>query len=177
MKKIKSRYRLFGGFGLLLGMNLLFFFLTFLLVTGSKINYQTVDLYNDKNAQFAYGIILGLNLLFLSLFASQLKYIIITNEGITFINPLLPIFRKTFKWTDFDYYMLTEENSRYNSYEAVWFIKNNKLKRRFSSFYYSNYQDLKRQIRTQKSSKIKYSPLSQLFISLRIQKVNNKILF
>ena len=177
MKKIKSRYRLFGGFGVLLGINLLVLFFTFQLVTGSKINYQTVDLYNDKNAQYAYGILLSINVLFLSLFSSQLKYIIITNESITFVNPLLPFFRKTYKWTDFDYFMLTEEDSRYSTYEAVWFIKNDKLKRRFSSFYYSNYQDLKRQIRTQKRSKIEYSQLSQLFILLRIQKVNNQNLF
>jgi hypothetical protein len=173
MNKTYSRYKLFGGFGLLIGLNGLIGFGTFKLLTASKVSYDKVDLFNDSNALFAYSVIIGLNLLFLLLFMTQSKFVITDSSGITFINPLIPIFRKKRLWTDFDYFILVDEDSRYSTHEAVWLIKNERIKGRFSSFYYSNYQDLKRQIKTKGKGKKNFSPFGQLFALMGLKKIKN----
>ena len=171
MYKTFSRYKLFGGFGLLLVLNALIGFLTFKLLTASKISYAKVDLINDSSALFAYSVIIGLNFLLLLLFMTQTKFLIADSNGITFINPLIPIFRKKRSWTDFDYFILVDEYSNYNTYEAVWLIKDKKIKGRFSSFYYSNYQELKRQIKTKPRGKKHFGPFDQLFALLGFKQI------
>jgi hypothetical protein len=54
MTKIYSRYKILGGFGLLVGLNLLIGFGTFKLLTDSKVSYDKVDLLNDKDALYVY---------------------------------------------------------------------------------------------------------------------------
>ena len=94
MTKIYSKYKIFGGFGLLIGLNIVIGFGTFKLLTYSKISYDKVDLINDPNALFAYSVIIGLNILLLLLFITQCKFIITDSTGITFVNPLIPVLRK-----------------------------------------------------------------------------------
>ncbi|MCX7929055.1 MAG: hypothetical protein N2558_05250 [Patescibacteria group bacterium] len=173
MTKVYSKYKLFGGFGLLVGLNILIGFWTFKLLTSSKISYDKVDLINDNNALFAYSVIIGLNLLFLILLATQCKFVIADNNGITFINPLIPILRNTKQWTDFDYFILVEEASRYETHEAVWLIKDERIIGRFSSFYYANYKDLKNQIKTKGHGKKRYGPFEQLFALLGLKRIKN----
>ncbi|KIA82311.1 hypothetical protein [Kaistella jeonii] len=173
MTKVYSKYKIIGGFGLLLGLNILIGFGTFKLLISSKISYDKVDLINDKNALFAYSVIIGLNLLFLLLLATQSKFVIADNSGITFINPLIPILRNSKQWTDFDYYILVEEHSRYETHEAVWLIKDEKIKGRFSSFYYANYTDLKKQIKTKGLGKKNYGQFVQLFALLGLKRIKN----
>ncbi|MFD3002598.1 hypothetical protein ACFS7Z_19665 [Pontibacter toksunensis] len=174
MKKVYSKYKFFGGFGLLIGLNLLIGFASFKLLTASKISIEHVDLLNDSDARFAYTIIIGLNLLFLLLFITQSRFIIVNTIGITFINPLLPLLRKTRSWSDFDYYITVDENSRYSTYEAVWLIKDGKLKGRFSSYYYSNYYEIKSQIKTRRGGKKYFNPFSQFFIILGMKRIKTK---
>ncbi|WP_417603540.1 hypothetical protein [Owenweeksia hongkongensis] len=173
MNKTYARYKIFGGFGLLVGLNILIGLGTFKLLTASKVSYDTVDLINDSNAQFAYSLLIGLNLLFLLLFMTQSKFIITDSSGITFINPLVPLIRSKKYWTDFDYFILVDEDSKYSTHEAVWFIKDEKIKGRFSSFYYSNYQDLKQQIKIKGKGKRNFGPFGQLFGLLGIKKIKN----
>lgn len=173
MNKTYSRYKILGGFGLLIGLNTLFGLGTFKLLTSSKVSYDKIDLLIDSNALFAYSVFIGLNLLSLLLFMTQSKFVITDSSGITFINPLIPIFRKKRLWTDFDYFILVDEDSRYSTHEAVWLIKDERIKGRFSSFYYSNYQDLKRQIKTNGKGKKNYSPLVQLLALIGLKKINN----
>ncbi len=142
-------------------------------MTTSKVSYDEVDLINDSGALFAYSAIIGLNLLFLLLLMTQSKFVITDSNGITFINPLLPIFRQKRNWNEFDYFILVEENSRYSTSEAVWLIKDGKVKGRFSSFYYSNYQDLKGQIKTRGKGKKSFSPLGQLFVLMGLKKIKD----
>lgn len=147
MTRVYSKYKIFGGFGLFIGLNLLIGSLTFQLLTRSKISYDKVDIINDEKALLAYSIIIGLNLLFLTLMATQCRFIIADKNGITFINPLIPFLKKTRLWTDFDYFILVDEASQYDTYEAVWLIKDGKIKGRISSFNYLNYKDLKKQLK------------------------------
>lgn len=173
MTKVISRYKFFGGFGLLIGLNALIGFGTFMLLTNSKISYDKVDLLNDDKALFAYSVIIGLNILFLTLLGTQGKFVIADTDGITFINPIFPFLRTFKQWTDFDYYILVDEDSRYSTHEAVWLIKDEKIKGRFSSFYYSNYSDLKRQIKIKGYGKKQYSPFGQLFALLGLKRIKN----
>lgn len=173
MTKVYSKYKIIGGFGLLLSLNILLGFGTYKLLTSSKISYEKVDLINDNSALFAYSVIIGLNLLFLILLATQSKFVIADKYGITFINPIIPFLRKSNQWTDFDYYILVDEDSRYETHEAVWLIKDKKIKGRFSSFYYTNYQDLKKQIKTKGHGKRHYGPFEQLFALLGLKGIKN----
>lgn len=173
MTKVYSKYKFFGGFGLLIVLNILMGFGTFKLLTSSKLGFDKVDLIKDNNALFAYSLVIGLTLLFLILLATQSKFVIADNNGITFINPLIPILRTTRKWEDFDYFILVEEASRYDTHEAVWLIKDEKIKGRFSSFYYTNYKDLKKQIKVKGHGRKHFGPFEQLFALLGLKRIKN----
>lgn len=173
MTKIYSKYKIFGGFGLLVGLTLLIGFCAFKLITASNLSYDRVDLLHDQKALIAYSIIAGIFLLCMTLFATQCRYIIADNDGVLFVNPIIPIFRTHKLWTDFDFYIVVDESSRGGSHEAVWLIKNKKVRCRFSSFYYTNYDELKGQIRTEGKGKKYYGPFGQLFGLLGIMKIKN----
>lgn len=147
---------------------------TYKLLTSSKISLDKVDLLNDSGAQYAYGIILGLQLLMIILFATQNRFIIADNEGIRIFNPLIPIFKSEYRWTDFDYYVTVEESSQHATHEAIWLIKDQRLKVRFSSFYYSNYDDLIDKIRTPNKGVRDFNPFDQLFILIGLKGVREK---
>ncbi|MEJ1238433.1 hypothetical protein WBG78_09900 [Chryseolinea sp. T2] len=173
MKRVCSNYKLFGGFGLLIALNGIIGFGAYKLLTSSNISIDKVDLLNDNDARFTYAVILGLLTLFLVLFITQNRFIIASREEIVFINPLIPFLRKKYKWTDFDYYVTVDESSRHASHEAVWLIKNGKLEARFSSFYYSNYDDLLGQISTRNEGGKDFSVFDQLLILLRLKRVKD----
>ncbi|TKK64870.1 hypothetical protein FC093_21700 [Ilyomonas limi] len=168
---VHSKYKIFGGFGLILGLNLLIGFGVYKLLTASKISVDKVDLVNDNGARIAYVILFGVLFLFLILLMTQCKRIIADKDGITFINPLLPFLRKRSNWTDFDYFITVDEDSKYSKHEAIWFIKNEKINKRISSFYYSNYFDLLSQVKSKGKGKQYFDPFSQLFALLRLKKI------
>jgi hypothetical protein len=170
MRRVTSSYKYFGGFGLLILLNGLIGIGTYKLLT----TVDMVDLLNNSNTQKVYAVVLGLQLLFLTLFSTQNRFIIADNDGITFINPLLPFLRSTYRWTDFDYYLTVDESSQHSTHEAIWLIKNKRLKARFSSFYYSNYDDLIDQVRTKNKGDKYFNPFDQLFILTGLKGVKEK---
>ncbi len=168
-----SKYKILGGFGLLVGLNLLVAFGIFKLLTASKISVDKVDLINNGEARIAYAVLFGVLSLFLLLFMTQCKRIIVDNDGITFINPLLPFLRKTTMWSDFDYCITVDEDSKFSTHEAAWLIKEGKLHSRISSFYYTNYLNLLDQVKSIKKGKRYFDPLSQLFMLMRLKKIKD----
>jgi len=168
--QIHSKYKIFGGFGLLVGMNLFTLGICMLLIT-SKISVDKVDLVNDRSARIAYLFLFGMLFLFLLLLLTQCKRIIADKDGITFINPLLPFLRKTKRWSDFDYYITVDETSKYRTYEAIWLIKKRKINRRISSFYYSNYSDILSRVKSKRKGKKYFDPFSQIFLCLGLKKL------
>ncbi|MFP4092363.1 MAG: hypothetical protein ACLFT3_18790 [Cyclobacteriaceae bacterium] len=176
MEKVHSRYRLFGDFGLLIVLNGLIGIGTHRIVFDSDINYKVVDLLNDSEARYVYLVILGLQSLFLILFMTQCKYIIIDENEISFVNPLFPILRRKLKWSDYDYWVFVDEHSRGKTHEAIWLIKDNKVRDRFSSFYYSNYSKLKNKIerKVKGKGKLRIGPFGQLtsILGMKIAKPN-----
>jgi hypothetical protein len=170
MRRVISHYKLFGGFGLFILLNGLIGIGTFKLLT--KLDWT--DLINNSNTQAVYAFVIGLQILFLWLFSTQNRFIIADNDGITFINPLLPVLRSKYRWTDFDYYLTVEESSSYSTHEAVWLIKDKRLKARFSSFYYSNFEDILDQVRTTSKSGRYLNPLDQFLILMGLKGVKEK---
>ena len=108
MNRTYSRYKIFGGFGLLVGLNLLIGFGTFTLLTASKFSCGKVDFAADPNALYAYSIVIGLNVVVSLLLMTQSEFVIADSDGITFINPVLPMLRRKRLWTDFDYFILVD---------------------------------------------------------------------
>lgn len=131
MRKVYSQYKFFGGFGLLIALNALAGLGTYKLIFDSNINYRVVDLINDSDAQYAYLVIIGLQILFLVLFSTQNKFIISDQNEITFVNPLLPFIQRKKTWDSYDYWVTVDESSQGGTYEAVWLIKNGRIKGRF----------------------------------------------
>lgn len=41
---------------------------------------------------------------------------------------VMPIIRNSKRWSDYDYYILVDEVSRHDKHEAVWLIKDEKIK-------------------------------------------------
>jgi hypothetical protein len=170
MRRVTSSYKFFGGFGLFILLNGLIGIGTFKLLT----TLDMVDLMNNSNTQKVYAFVIGLQLFFLYLFSTQNRFIIADSDGITFINPILPFLRSTYRWTDFDYYVTVDESSQHSTHEAVWLIKNKRLKARFSSFYYSNYDDLIDQVKTTSKGDKYFNPFAQLFILMGLMGVRDK---
>jgi hypothetical protein len=169
MRRVTSSYKIFGGFGLFIFLNGIIGLGTFKLLS----TLETAD-FSDSKTQTVYAVVLGLQLLFLTFFSTQNRFIVADRDGITFINPLIPLLRSTYKWTDFDYYVTVEESSQHATHEAVWLIKNKRLKARFSSFYYSNYDDLIDQVRTTSKGDRHFNPFDQLFILMGLKGVKDK---
>jgi hypothetical protein len=63
------------------------------------------------------------------------------------------------------------EQSRGGAYEAIWLIKNNKVKARISSFYYLNYSVLKDSLNVVNRGERNTNPFIQLLYLLGLLKV------
>lgn len=170
MRRVTSSYKILGGFGLFILLNGLIGIGTFKLLT----TLDMTDLMTNTNTQKVYAAVLGMQFFFLYFFSKQNRFIIADSHGITFINPLIPFLRSTYRWTDFDYYVTVDESSQHSTHEAVWLIKDARLKARFSSFYYSNYVDLIDQVRTTSKGSKYFNPFDQLFILLGLKGVKEK---
>ena len=169
---IKSTYKIFGGFGLLLVLTLVFSTLYFKVIEAQFENNYDLETWLNSTNDIIFVSILSLwELVFLSLFMSQNKFIIIDNEEVTFINPLLPFIRKTRQSNEYDYFITVVEQSRSGEYEAIWLIKDNKIKDRISSFYYSNYSGLKDNLNIRNEGEQNINPFMQIFylLGLRIK--------
>lgn len=160
--KTTSSYRFIGGFGILVGINLYIAHVPWSLFPDASINPFLPELWQHKETILAMLFFCAFLGIFVLLLMTQCKFIITTDEGIKFINPLLPFLRKTRKWSDYDYFHIVQESSTWASYESIWFIKDNVLKERISSFYYSNYEEIKGTIKTENRGELEISQYRQL---------------
>lgn len=163
MYPIKAKYK-FTGFTLPVAANFLFGILTWTVFSNSDLSDP--ETWRDGTSRFLLIFTGGMQILLLFLFMTQCRFIIITETSVRFINPLLPFLVSKYDWADFDYCKSVEEYSRYQSHEAIWFIKDGKLRQRISSFYYSNYGALKRHIKTPYKGRLKMGPFKQMYCML-----------
>lgn len=87
--KVTSKYKIFGGFGLLFCLNVFLGLVIYIVLSKAD-----VDRFTELNSLAVMGVIFAIQFLFLVLFMTQLRYIIVDSEGITTINPSLPFLRK-----------------------------------------------------------------------------------
>jgi hypothetical protein len=169
---IKSRYKILGGFGLLVLLNIIIVFGLIKLLTKSKISFYKVNILYNSDALFVYSIFSSLLLLLIWIFVTHCKAITIDDFGIKLSNPLFPVLQKQYSWDDFDYYILVDEESKYNVHESIWLLKDQKIKARFSSFYYSNYPELKSNIKTKSKGKKEFHLIDQFLSIIGLMKVD-----
>jgi len=161
-RTVKSKYKIWGGLTLLIFLNVLFLpfswmaiYLTCKNLFTSNYEWQGIDI------GIPFLIIL-LQLIFLVLLTTECKYMKVETDKITFINPIFPFLRKTIFFNEYDCKQIVEEYSSGGCYEALWLIKNRKLKVRISSFYYSNYSEIKNSIRIKDKGMLIINPFKQL---------------
>ncbi len=65
-----------------------------------------------------------------------------TNQKIVFTNVFFAI-KKSYSFSDFDYYFETVEHSIGDSSRAIYLIKNGKRERAIRGYYYSNTNEMK----------------------------------
>ena len=160
MNEIRSKYKFFGGVGLLILINLLVTSITiivFIKLRGNYISHKALD----KGAFIAILPFIILQALALMLFMTQCKIIVLTKGHITFINPIFQFNRRIIPFHEYDYFVTIEEYTEVKNWEAIWLIKDRKIKDRISSFYYKNYSNLKDQITIENKGQIYQSPLRQ----------------
>jgi hypothetical protein len=109
------------------------------------------------------AIILAPTLLFLCtlLLFTMFKRVTISHDSILFVNPLIPSLHATVSWTDYDSCYTVQEYTQYKNYEAIWLIKDNRIKNRISSFTYSNYLELRNAIQIDIKGELRMSRLRQ----------------
>jgi len=171
MKKVYSKYRFFGGFSLMLILSGLATFISYKALT--SIPNREESLFEDTGLIILVSSIIVVSLLLVVSFINHCKFIIADAHGIKFINPILPFLRRSYSWSDFDYYIIVDEHSRYNTHEAVWLIKEEKIEKRLSSFYYSNYHTIKAQIKTKSRGKKNLNPFMQFFALIRLKRIKD----
>lgn len=81
------------------------------------------------------------------------------------VNYLFPVFNQNFQLKGFDYYILVDEMTRNIPVEAIWFIKDKKVKLIIPGQLYSNYYEVKQEIskyKIENKGKIKLNPFQEL---------------
>jgi hypothetical protein len=147
-KKIYSSYKIFGGFGVLILINFMIGVITYVLASKMGLGIFKLSTWIEDENILVPIFIFSFQLLLLRLFINENRFIIIDNNQLVLYNPLFPILKKVIRLDNLDYCMTINEYSEYDSYEAIYFVKNDNIIGRLSSFYYSNYSTLKHEIQT-----------------------------
>lgn len=109
--------------------------------------------------------LLGVLFLIWTFFYKIHTKIIITKEDITFQK----IFNsKKYNSNDLEYFFEKQEFAKHRKYSALFFVKENKIIERISSFDYSNYEELKSKITISESrnTKVFFYDLVKILIGL-----------
>ncbi len=158
------------------------FKITILLLIGFLFPLICIGLYNltpdflqsVSNGNLARAVIsffiLSLLILSFLLIVTEIKVVKVFDNEIHF-KYVFPFLNKTYNWKDFDYFILTDEQSRYETVEVIYLIKNKKLKKVISSHYYKNFNEIRSEVRKSLDfkGKIYINYFSQLFLRLGLR--------
>lgn len=75
-------------------------------------------------------------------FLLQLKIISVNKDRIIFRTLIFPFIKREMLFSEYDYLYTNIEHTKSGYYDAIWLIKNKKLRDRISSFYYANYDEI-----------------------------------
>lgn len=154
-QKIKSKFKIFGGFGVIMFISLA--------LTFCAILYLNLVWEEDPGEDVTiFWLIICAWLLALLWLGSQTRRIKVYQDRIIFYNLFFPFLRKTKYFDDYDYQITIQESSQYNSYDAIWLVENQRLQRRISSFYYKNYMEIKGAIKVKNGGRKKFDAITQI---------------
>ena len=159
---MKSKFKIF---------TLLLFIIIFPLIFIAFYNLisEYIHFIKEKNIKkiILFTWVLTLIVAGLILIIKEVKRIEIYNNIIEF-KYIFPLLNKTYNWKDFDYFILTDEQSRYETIEVIYLIKNKKLVNVISSFNYKNFDEIKKEIalNLEFKGKLYLNIFHQLFLRL-----------
>ena len=143
---IKSKFWAFG-FWLMALLTILFLFLLFSAISQYYFNWEIfkISMGTPFEAHFLLTLFVSAILIFGSIFTygANAIYIDPANKTIKFKNIIT---RKTrsYSFDNFDGYVDTlQRDGRGNSYKAIYLVKEKRFIAKISSFFYSNYNELK----------------------------------
>jgi hypothetical protein len=132
-----------------------FYFLTLLAVFCGYFTYVLISIHFFKSNLLHSTLTKEESVIFICLFASLSFFIIKTligrpmnvtidtiNKKIVFTNVFFAI-KKSYSFSDFDYYFETIEHSIGDSSTAIYLVKNEKRERAIRGYYYSNTNEMK----------------------------------
>lgn len=166
-KTIYSIPKVFGGFGLTIILNLFLGFLTYKLLFDSKIHIFDPDSWMNKDSLVPLIFVIFLELLVLKLLFNDNRLIIVKEDRIIFISWCLPIFFKIRNKSSYQGCAFDTERDKYgNVHRIMYFIEDDMIADRISSFYYSNYDELVHNLGLNKVTQRKVSYWKKIFFSM-----------
>lgn len=136
-----------------------FFVLTLLAIFSGYFTYAMIFIHFFKSDLFRSTLTKEESVIFICLFGYLTFFIIkiliihpvnITidtiNQKIVFTNVFFAI-KKSYSFSDFDYYFETVENSIGDSSKAIYLVKNEKRERAIRGYYYSNINEMKKALK------------------------------
>lgn len=145
---------------LIISLNIPFWLFFWFLFTVDKNGILSLDFW--QNQYTPLFILIGSLGAFCLYQLLRLKRITIKNGFIIFSHPIVPFFKKKRAFSYYDYSKTIIERSRYNEYESLWLIKDGRFEDEISSFIFSNYVELKREIKVKNKGRLKITPLKQM---------------
>ncbi len=91
----------------------------------------------------------------------KMETIRIKSECIIFQKHVFASNIKEVPFKNYDYYKTIYEESENGEFEAVWLIKDEKMAKSFSSFQYSNFNELKEALNLENKGQLHLSPMKQ----------------
>lgn len=175
MKRLESKYRLLGGFGILIVLCLVALGGVVVSCVNNHQNDGTGLFTLENGESGACFLALSILVMALILLSTQCRYIVMDESGISFANPIFPFFRRHYPWEYFDGFVTTGESLRYRpeKIEATWLLRNHKVSRRISSYYYSNYDELINNLKINNLGKRNFNMIEQALAALRILRIRD----
>ena len=143
---IQSKFRkgAIGRYWILVLMSFLTGFITYAIIS---VHFFEGDLFKSaltKEQSMVFIIIFCVTTLLLIkvLIVSPMSIKIDTNKQEIIFSHIFLKTKKTYLFSDFDYFIETIEDSRQGSFKAIYLIKNKRLKNAIRGFYYSNIDEL-----------------------------------
>lgn len=165
--KVTSRYKWLKGLLPIIFMNLLSAFVG-LMVGAIFIGSILTNTFWEGKVLFPlYIIVFYMECILIKLLMFDCRRIIIQSDCIILINPMLPFLKKRIYWYELDEMKMAVELGMHGKrFAAIWLLKNRKLKCRISSFYYSNFSELKVNIPVHSTERIRVGAFETLLCSM-----------
>jgi hypothetical protein len=136
-----------------------FLVLTLLAIFCGYFTYAMISVHFFKSDLFRSTLTKEESVIFICLFGYLTFFIIkilivhpmnitidTANQKIVFINVFFAI-KKSYSFSDFDYYFETVEHSIGDSSKAIYLVKNEKRERAIRGYYYSNINEMKKALK------------------------------